>query len=325
MLEVRTTPEAFSLRPGSLARAGRASISSSIIVSVLCLAIGAGISILSLGSPFPPASANASASDGDVPTNQEPASGTLVAGSADSIRRVNQTASDSGMQTIGSNSDHSAKDTAGTRQRLSASIEATLFGVVDASEILDSVLDLTNSPIDLEAVPDANASGTLRYPLKTLAPGVARAEFFVKGKGMSKYKRAVSLHITLAPSFEPYVLEGALRSGPEVEIMVGMDDEGNAREINLLTAVPVSPESIGLGVRLEDLKLVNGVSYSIPFEDPSNWKTSIHGIDHGRPSTWDSPVSIVGAPWPNLSRIQELTNRLNVLYDSVQSDEEEHK
>jgi len=206
-------------------------------------------------------------------------------------------------------------DLAPIRQTLNDCIEASVSGVLDPVAILDSVLALTDSSVDLGTSPTVMGSGTIKYPLRPLPEGVDSGEFCIKGKKTASAYRALALRIQVHS--ETTELSGVRRQAGEAEVVLSMDAEGKRTRLNIFTSAMIQPSGANRNLRFEDLRVTEGVSYSVSLDDPNLWTARAHGLDHSRGSTWEIPITLVGASWPQPQAIDLLAFRLNALYQSV--------
>ena len=305
-------------------RYGRTHWSSLFAVSIIVLAVGAGVWLLRERRRIEPAIRGASAQTApDNPTSQSAAEAVELPFDQADSNRLNLVATDLPKR----EEDRSLEpELSAARQQLQGAIEASIYGVLDPASILDSVLALTDSSVDTHSIPETTSGGTLQYPLSDKPEGVEKAQFFIKGASTTVANtHALSLQLQLARPVEPYLLDGFKRTNPETEITLAWDSTGHPIQVSIMTSIPVAPESANAGVPIDQTRVTNGVVYSIKLDNPGHWTARGHGMDHGTAHIWEMPVTLAGATWPQDEGIQLLASRLTVMYDSVKQDYSEDK
>lgn len=192
-------------------------------------------------------------------------------------------------------------------------VEASIRGHLDVYSVVDSVLRLTDSDIDTSSVPDIKPTGTY-YPLKPQVQGVGKAAFVRKNDaGRKPEAHAFSLFVRLSAPAQPRLIDGAVREPPEAEVSLVFDERNRPIKITVLTTAQVSPKNEALHIQISEMTFVSGLLYSVNLDDMSDRKARWHGFDHMRSKVWDAPISLDGEPWPDLTLIHELEQRLIAL------------
>ena len=86
--------------------------------------------------------------------------------------------------------------------------------------------------------------------------------------------------------------------------------------MGMTTFVPISAASDHVGLNVRKGRIVDGMTIAYPVNNPADIKLKAHGFIDGTSGTWDFPIALNGST-PDIGFIQELSFRLNHMFDTV--------
>lgn len=199
---------------------------------------------------------------------------------------------------------------------LKSSIEASLFGVLDPTEIIDAALLLGRLDVDERPRSQADVSGCLVYPLLEPPEGV-QASLLVGHSRKAGVAEVLSLRIEIAPRELPYLLEGCARTGAGAQIQMQLDAHGQPLNLSILTDLPPSSRNLDLGLPLGSGRITNGVLYHVDADQPADWGVRVHGLNDGSPASWEGESLVVAGHGLLSQKLQAFSDMLADKYASV--------
>lgn len=204
-----------------------------------------------------------------------------------------------------------------SRETLTAAIEATLRGDVDASAFLDLGLAMVELEVDPRAIPEASPGGAVRFPLKGMPDGM-KAELHVRAT--SRGQPALDLHVELDAPSSPYILEGAARQAPRLDLSARSDEQGEPTHFIVLAGSGLSgPGNRDAGIALDQGRFPLSVNAAFPMDDLMRPSVKMGSLVDGKLlgnesiDTW----RIVGGTWPREADIRLFHQKLFAMHASL--------
>lgn len=201
-------------------------------------------------------------------------------------------------------------------EEIRLAMESSLFGMLDAGVFLDAALLLTELEVASKPIPEPDPSGAMRYPVLCTPDGI-QAELIVRRTSNPSFANpVVALKIQLPPPEGPYLLEGALRQGPEATVSIRTDPAGAIKHLSILTVFQPAPEGRDLGLSQGFIPIA--AHYSLDPESLS-WTSTSSGMRDGAVQDQTLPVTLVGRSCPQLGELEQFGSGLNLMYESLKS------
>jgi hypothetical protein len=52
-------------------------------------------------------------------------------------------------------------------------------------------------------------------------------------------------------------------------------------------------------------------------KDPANWRARTHGLDEGKPGSWENTTLLLASNWPTPERLDAFSDLLQRQYDTI--------
>ena len=190
---------------------------------------------------------------------------------------------------------------------LRSALEATLYGRLDLDSIVGMAQDLVQMGVDSHAYPDPHPTGRVQFPILSTIDGVEATLAISRSR---VFADVLTLSVSLEQPFEPYLLEGAVRNKPSVEITSWLDEDGELEHFGILTSLQPNRLTLDHGFSLTDGELTEGVSFHMDLSDPSGWKATPFGFEGGMPMDLHYHVAADQDPTTRLEQFRSLSRGL---------------
>jgi hypothetical protein len=202
------------------------------------------------------------------------------------------------------------------RDELRTALEASLLDSLDPSAILDAAFSLGSLEVDPRPFSEPDPSGCMVYTLMG-APEGTRAELWVGRSSKPDVAQVLSLRFELDPQEPPYFLDGCARAKAIAQVQMQIGKDGSPLNLTILTDLPPSGRNRGLDVPLETGSISQGVLCFVDAKDPANWRARTHGLDEGKPGSWENTTLLLASNLPTPERLDAFSDLLQRQYETI--------
>lgn len=202
------------------------------------------------------------------------------------------------------------------RDELRTALEASLYDSLDPGAILDAALSLGSLEVDPRPFSEPDPSGCTVYPLRGVPDGV-RAELWVGRSSKPGVAKVLSLRFELDPTEMPYLFLGCARTKAIAQVQMQIGSDGAPLNLTILTDLPPSSRNRQLDVPLEQGSISQGVLCYVDASDPSDWRARTHGLEDGKPGSWENTSLLLAGRWPCPDKLDAFSDLLQSQYETI--------
>ena len=200
--------------------------------------------------------------------------------------------------------------------QLRSALEASLLDSLDPTAILDAAFSLGSLEVDPRPFSEPDPSGCMVYTLMG-APEGTRVELWVGRSSKPDVAQVLSLRFELDPQEPPYFLDGCARAKAIAQVQMQIGKDGRPLNLTILTDLPPSGRNRSLDVPLETGSISQGVLCFLDAKDPANWRARTHGLDQGKPGSWENTTLLLASSMPTPERLDAFSDLLQRQYATI--------
>jgi hypothetical protein len=218
--------------------------------------------------------------------------------------------------TPAADADASAERLVRASAELRTALEASLYDSLDPGAILDAALSLGSLEVDPRPFSEPDPSGCTVYPLVGTPEGT-KAELWVGRSSKPGVAKVLSLRFELDPSEMPYLFMGCARTKAIAQVQMQIGSDGAPLNLTILTDLPPSSRNRDLDVPLDVGSISQGVLCYVDARDPSDWRARTHGLEDGKPGSWENTTLLLAGRWPCPDKLDAFSHLLQSQYETI--------